>query len=856
MPVPYLQIIILLHAAFGGAFLFLHWQHPTKFSRLLGQAWLLEAFRACLLLPAVRSLGGGEHHWLSLSDGLNLFATWWLLAGCADLAGARLPRWLGRVVFGVGLPLILLLRYPLPGLLAGWTGLPLETATRHCIFTELLLIFIPVTAVRITVVVWFYRIWRVERLPGALVAFLFGVPYAVFSLLMPWQYLLDYYPAWVSLLWCARVLGFSLGLVMLVLSQHMAALRRSQHRLAAAQASARLGSWEYDPAGEKGAWSDELCRLLGTDPAAGATAWPGLVHHFQPDDRIEFERLAAQARTELRPTQGEHRLQRPDGAECWVECRHDPVTGPDGRLRFLTGTIQDITQRKLSERRIHEQAAIIDHAPFAIVITDLQHRITYANEGAARLQGLNREQMQGLTAEQAFPPATLAKFVAGREITLATGRWHGEVPLTGPDGGTRVVEYYMSLIHDDRQRVIARLSIGVDITEKKQIEEQLLRSQRMEHLGLLVAGIAHDLNNILSPSLLVAPFMRPLVTKESEHTFLDSVERSAERGAALVKQILLFAQGRGDGHIPVKPGNLARELIGLVRETFPRSLQLEEQVGPDLWPVNANPTQLHQVLLNLLVNARDAMDGHGVLSLRLSNRQLDAFAAARIPGARGGAFVCFEIGDTGTGIPPDVLPRIWEPFFTTKPAGKGTGLGLSTVRGIVASHLGFCEVQTSQGEGTVFRVFLPAAVVTGEVTRNSTSPLIPRARGELILVVDDEPGVRELLNAVLVNHGYQVLTARDGIEGINIFSAQQTQVALVITDMHMPHGRGDSFAALLRLIRPDIRVLFISGLGADESGRDQLPAGSADPFLLKPFKPAVLLEAVHQLLHPDALLKT
>lgn len=853
MSVPHLPIIILLHAAFGGAFLFLHWQHPTKFSRLLGQAWLLEAFRAGLLLPAVRGLGGWEHHWLSLSDGLNLFATWWLLAGCADLAGARLPRWLGRVIFGAGLPLILLLRYPLPGLLAGWTGLPLETAARYCIFAELLLIFVPVTAARITVVVWFYRIWRMERLPGAMLAFLFGVPYAIFSLLMPWQYLLDYYPAWVSLLWCARVLGFSLGLVMLVLSQQMAALRRSEHRLAAAQASARLGSWEYDPAGENAAWSVELFRLLGRDPAQGPSAWPGLVHHLHPDDRIDFERLATQARTELRSTSGEHRLQRPDGAEAWVECRHDPVTGPGGRLARLTGTMQDITARKLSERRIREQAGIIDHAPFAIVITDLQHRMTYANEGAARLQGLTREQMLGRTAEQALSPIAMAKIVAGREITLATGRWQGEVPITTPDGHTRVVEYHMSLICDDRDRVIARLVIGVDVTEKRQIEEQLLRSQRMEHLGLLVAGIAHDLNNILSPSLLVAPFMRPLVTKPSEHAFLDSVERSAERGAALVKQIMLFAQGRGEGHIPLKPGNLARELISLIRETFPRSLNFEEEIGPDLWPVNANPTQLHQVLLNLLVNARDAMGGHGLLTLRLVNRQLDSAAAGRIVGARSGAFVCFEIGDTGPGIAPDVLPRIWEPFFTTKEPGKGTGLGLSTVRGIVSSHLGFCEVQTTPGEGTVFRVYLPATGTPGEVTRSSADPFIPRAHGELILVVDDEPGVRELLNAILVNHGYQVLTARDGIEGINIFSAQQTQVALVITDMHMPHGRGDSFAGLLRLIRPDIRVLYISGLGAEESGRAAPPAGSEDPFLLKPFKPAVLLEAVHKLLHPDAL---
>ncbi len=856
MPINHLQIIILLHVAFGGAFLFLHWQHPARFSRLLGQAWLLEAFRAALLLPEIHGIGGWYHHWFTLSDVTNLLATWWLFAGCADLAGVKLPRWLGRTVLAAGLPLILVLRYLVPGLLARWADLPEAEAFRQSIFVEMLLIFIPVTAARVTVLFWFYRLWREERLPGAMVALLFGVPYAVFALSVPFQFLYDYYPAWTALLWCARVLGFSLGLVMLVISQQVAAMRRSEHRLATAQASARLGSWEYGSTEGNGAWSAELFRLLGCDPAEGARPWSDLVERLHPDDRATFVRLAEEARTTLQPTQGEHRLLRPDGSEAWVECRHDPLPGPSGAPARLSGTMQDITARKISERRIREQAVIIDHAPFGIVITDLEHRITYANEGAAQLQGLSREQLLGRTAEQAFSEAALAKILAGREATLATGRWQGEVPLTTPDGRARVAEYYMSLIRDDQDRVIARLTVGVDVTEKKQIEEQLLRSQRMEHLGLLVAGIAHDLNNILSPSLLVAPFMRPLVTKESEHAFLDSVERSAERGAALVKQIMLFAQGRGEGHVPVKPGNLVRELVGLVRETFPRSLNFEEEIGPEIWPVNANPTQLHQVLLNLLVNARDAMNGNGLLTLRVTNRLIDTAAAARIPGARTGPFVCFEIGDTGVGIPPDILPRIWEPFFTTKEPGKGTGLGLSTVRGIVTSHLGFCEVRSAVGEGTLFRVYIPAAGTPTEVPRRGSDPQVPRGNGELILVVDDEAGVRELLDAILVNHGYQVFTARDGIEGINIFSAQQAQVAMVITDMHMPHGRGDSFAGLLRLIRPDIRVLYISGLGADESGRSELPVSSTDPFLLKPFKPAALLQAVHRALHPEAVLKS
>jgi two-component system cell cycle sensor histidine kinase/response regulator CckA len=855
MAVNHLYFIILLHAAFGGAFLFIHWQHPARFSRLLGQAWLLETLRVCLLLPDVHALGGSSFHWYTLGDALNLVVTWWLLAGCAELASVRLPAWLGRTFLGAGLPLLLLLRYAVPGWVASGTGWPAELVLHRTLFVQQLLVFLPLTAVRVVVLAWFIRIWRDERVPGALLAFVFGVPYAALSLFAPFQFLHGYYPEWLALLWSARVLGFSLGVLMLVLSRQVAALRRSEHRLAAAQASARLGSWEYDAYGGHGAWSDELFRLLERDPRDGVLSWPGLVSLLHPDDRSEFERLAAQARRDLAPTQGEHRLQpRADGSERWVECRHDPVVGRDRRLLHLTGTMQDITARKLSERRIRELVAIIDHAPFSIVTTDLEHRVTYANEGAARMQGLARADLLGRTAEQNFSAVAQAKIVAGREATLVQGHWHGEVPVTAADGRTVTVEYYMTLIRDDRGQPVARLVVGMDVTERKQMEEQFLRAQRMEHLGLLVAGIAHDLNNILSPALLVGPFMRPLVQQESEHAFLDSVERSAERGAALVKQILLFAQGRGDGHIPVKPGTVARELATLVRETFPRSLDFEHRIEPNLWTVNGNPTQIHQVLLNLLVNARDALDGHGRLTFRVANRQVDAAAAARIPGGHSGAFVCFEIADTGPGIPPDVLPRIWEPFFTTKEPGKGTGLGLSTVRGIISNHLGFCEVQTAPGQGTTFRVYLPMSATAGEVARTSAAPFIPRARGELILVVDDEGGVRELLSAILANHGYQVITARDGIEGINLFTAQQDHVALVITDMHMPHGRGDSFAGLLRVLRPDLRVLFISGLTADEAG-GAIPAISQDPFLLKPFKPAALLDAVHKVLHPQPALK-
>ncbi|HEY1764946.1 MAG TPA: ATP-binding protein [Opitutaceae bacterium] len=290
--------------------------------------------------------------------------------------------------------------------------------------------------------------------------------------------------------------------------------------------------------------------------------------------------------------------------------------------------------------------------------------------------------------------------------------------------------------------------------------------------------------------------------------------------------------------------------MSVITETFPKNIRIEEQLAEGLWPVMADPTQIHQVLLNLCVNARDAMPEGGVLRLRAENCQLDERAAKKINGASSGSWVVLHVEDTGTGIPPEVLSHIWEPFFTTKSADKGTGLGLSTVRGIVDHHHGFISLKTQGGRGTTFRVYLPAAEVPAKV--NNIDPVRPtnvRGNGELILIVDDEAQIRDITAAILSRNGYRVLLAGDGSEAVALFASRSAEISLVVTDMSMPNLDGGVLANIVQHLNPSVKILAMSGLSSSggESKMRQVTAA----FLFKPFKVEALLQAVNKLLHPE-----
>lgn len=406
------------------------------------------------------------------------------------------------------------------------------------------------------------------------------------------------------------------------------------------------------------------------------------------------------------------------------------------------------------------------------------------------------------------------------------------------------------VIKDRPKRLISAIQRSLNEVklrrERREVEEQMLRVQRLENIGMLAAGMAHDFNNVLAPVLMSVPLLRSRLAGEGDQRILNSIESSAHRGAGLVRQILGFAHGVTGAPQLIQPKHLFKELIGVMQQTFPKNVKVVDEVEGGLWPLTTNPTQFHQILLNLSVNARDAMPNGGTLRVKASNRKLDELSAAAIPGTKPGPYLVVEIIDTGTGIPPEVLARIWDPFFTTKEAGRGTGLGLATVRGIVEGHQGVITVLTKPGSGTTFQVLLPASP-GNEVAKDSNATAnIPRANGELILVADDDASVRDITTATLTGHGYRVLAAADGTEAVALFAPRSLEIKAVITDLDMPNLDGSALARIVRTMNPSVHMVTVSASAEPDDPRRHSPI--AGTFLSKPFTSEVLLKTLHQLL--------
>jgi two-component system cell cycle sensor histidine kinase/response regulator CckA len=393
-----------------------------------------------------------------------------------------------------------------------------------------------------------------------------------------------------------------------------------------------------------------------------------------------------------------------------------------------------------------------------------------------------------------------------------------------------------------RVRAITRLNRYRRLMEA---DEQLLQTQRVENIGMLAAGIAHDFNNAIAPLGMCCDLLQKNLRDPASQKLVNIMQKSAARSSGLVQQLLSFASGSKGQQQLLQARHVLNELHDMTLPTFPKTINFDMHLPDDLWPVMGDPTQIHQIFLNLCVNARDAMPSGGELTITAGNRTLEALEAAKIAGAKPGAFMVIEVQDSGTGIPPDVLARIWEPFYTTKGEGKGTGLGLSTVFGLVRNHGGFLQVKTELEQGTTFAVYLPAAEKAEVDSKIKTLPP-SRGTGELILVVDDEEPIREITAQTLNDYGYCVVTACDGADAIAVFVRRANEVRLVLTDEHMPILGGEGLATALRRLRPDLSIIRIVG---GSSGHSPPPSlGLTTAILSKPFQPETLLSLVRHTL--------
>ena len=403
----------------------------------------------------------------------------------------------------------------------------------------------------------------------------------------------------------------------------------------------------------------------------------------------------------------------------------------------------------------------------------------------------------------------------------------------------RLAETEQTVEKRTRELSEANVRLQAEMDQRKQAEAHLLRAQRLESIGTLASGIAHDLNNMLSPILMSAELLRMKVPHEFQH-LVSMIETSAERAAGVVKQVLTFARGIEGERLPLQPRQLIREMEKIIAETFPRLVRLESRLPGDLSLIEGDSTQLHQVLLNLCVNARDAMPHGGTLRIEADNFEADEQFASMTPGARVGPYVILRVSDTGSGIPQHLIEKIFDPFFTTKEVGKGTGLGLSTVIGIVRSHEGFLDVRSESGKGTTFEIFLPAVPDGPPFVPKRDESLSAAGHGELILVVDDESAIRAATQSVLAQNGYRTLSAANGVEALAIFAEQSDRIDAVLSDVMMPLMDGVALCRTLKRMNPEVRIVATTGSG-DDSRFQELNSLHIDRILSKPFTTGSLL---------------
>jgi PAS domain S-box-containing protein len=544
-------------------------------------------------------------------------------------------------------------------------------------------------------------------------------------------------------------------------------------------------------------------------------------------------------------TAWEHR--RKDGTLLSVESTWHEISYA-GREAVLVLTL-DRTEQRRAEERNRQQANLLNLASDAIIVRDLDNNVLFWNQGAERLYGWSAKEMVGAK--------TLDTFVKEREFEaeielLRAGFWVGQLKHKSKGGVPIIVNSRWTLVKDDAGNPKSVLVINTDVTETKKLESQFLRAQRLEGIGTLASGIAHDLNNILSPILMSCGILRREFEDEDTLKMLSIIEGSAERGAGIVKQVLTFARGVEGERVLLQLKHLVSELSKVMAQTFPRNIDIQTNFPPDLWPVLGDATQLHQVLLNLCVNARDAMPKGGSIRLNAENVNVDQQLASMNPGSQLGPHVVLRASDTGTGMSPETMEKIFDPFFTTKEVGKGTGLGLATVIGIIKSHGGFLTLQSELGVGTTFSVFLPASQDGKSGDSLKEEEPIARGDGQLVLVVDDEPPIREALVRTLTVNGYRAYTAEDGSDALALYFQRRAEIDVVITDLAMGQMDGVTLVRSLRKLDPKVRVIVSSGHMQKEN-IVLLEGMGVKTFLDKPYSADKLLRALHAVLQPEAV---
>ena len=601
---------------------------------------------------------------------------------------------------------------------------------------------------------------------------------------------------------------------------------------------ALLGAWTgsaafvycRDLAGNLSAVNEAFARKFGR-PADQLTGKPaaGLVHH---DDVKSFPRADEAVQRPPHTATHEQRWLTPQGWR-WIDWEESAIFNVEGRIIGVRAVGHDITRRRLAEEQFHKLSSAVEQSPIAIAITDAEGSVQYVNAKFTATTGLTLETIldreldvlrEGHPSEEAYQEFR-SRVRAGHE-------WRGEITRQTPEGRVVWESVQVCCLRNAHGEISNLLVLREDISKRKLLEGQLRQVQKMEGIGTLAGGIAHDFNNILAvingyAELCVLNANEPAIIQKS----VREIKRAAERATGLVRQILTFSR-KAEVHVAsLNLNQHVRDLIALLAETFPRNITFQFALDESLPPLLADQNQLQQIVLNLCVNARDAMPNGGTITLATATLGGEA-----VPGAmlRRQPCACLKVSDTGTGMPAHVRERIFEPFFTTKGVNKGTGLGLAVVYGIVASHEGCIDVESEVGQGTTFRVCLPFAEAHMPAAPTATKPGEFPGGTESVLVVDDEAPLRQLLETSLSRKGYTVTTAADGLEAIDFLGRGEKKFDVVLLDLNMPGATGIEVLKVLKITQPDAKVLVLTGHLTPEA-RAEFEALGQHYFVRKPY---------------------
>ena len=550
------------------------------------------------------------------------------------------------------------------------------------------------------------------------------------------------------------------------------------------------------------------------------------------------------------------------GTRRWLETHATPMRDQTGGISAILCITRDVTQRRRAEATLRESEErfrqVVENIREAFWMSDARDGgMIYVSPRFTELWGRSAEALcraPGASLEGVHPDdrARVKAALPG----MISGNYDETHRVVRPDGTVRWVRARAFPVSDAKGKPYRIVGVAEDITEKREMEIELMRAHRVESVGRLANGIAHDMNNTLAPIMMSASLLKIGLPPAETARVVEAIESSAKRGSDLVRQLLVFSRGVEGEAVPIRPADLIDGVAEMVRQTFPRNIEIATSVPAGAWSIRGDATQLHQVVLNLCLNARDAMPGGGRLGLSAENVSLDANSAATSPKAQPGPYVVLRVTDNGLGISPEIAGKIFDPFFTTKEVGRGTGLGLSTASGIVENHRGFIRMQSEVGKGTRFDLYLPAIRESKEAPAAPPKPASPpkpvliRGRGELVLLVDDEENIRRSLDHVLSHHGYRVLLAKDGMEACEIF-ARHPEIALVITDLDMPVMDGVALAHAVRKLHRTVKIVVSTGLSAGRNAVDRTPeleALGVDAILLKPYGAAKVLALVREVL--------